>query len=78
MTAAAGRPQGAILLSSYQQLDQFVRAFADGQLNLLFLLGRPGPARLDSAIAYEHAITGPEFSPELAGCRGEGEVTVLS
>ena len=42
MTAAAGRPQGAILLSSYQQLDQFVRAFADGQLNLLFLLGRPG------------------------------------
>ena len=42
MTAAVGRPQGAILLSSYQELDRFVRAFADGQLNLLFLLGRPG------------------------------------
>ena len=42
MTGAAGRPEGAILLSSYQQLDRFVRAFADGQLNLLFLLGRPG------------------------------------
>ncbi len=42
MTVAAGRPEGAILLDSYQQLDRFVRAFADGQLNLLFLLGRPG------------------------------------
>ncbi len=42
MTAAVGRPQGAILLSSYQELDRFVQAFADGQLNLLFLLGRPG------------------------------------
>ena len=42
MTAAASRPEGTILLSSYQELDRFVRAFADGQLNLLFLLGRPG------------------------------------
>ncbi len=42
MTGAAGLPEGAILLDSYQQLDRFVRAFADGQLNLLFLLGRPG------------------------------------
>ena len=42
MTGVVGHPEGAILLSSYQQLDRFVRAFADGQLNLLFLLGRPG------------------------------------
>jgi hypothetical protein len=36
------QPQGAIHLASYQQLEQFVRAFAAGQINLLFLIGPPG------------------------------------
>ncbi len=35
-------PQGAIRLSCYQKLEQFVQAFANGHLNLLFLLGPPG------------------------------------
>ena len=42
MTCSARRPQGAIRLSSYRELEQFVQAFAKGQLNLLFLLGPPG------------------------------------
>ncbi len=42
MTCSGRRPQGAIRLSSYRELEPFVRAFAKGQLNLLFLLGPPG------------------------------------
>ncbi len=42
MTCSAGWPQGAIRLSSYRELESFVKAFANGQLNLLFLLGPPG------------------------------------
>ncbi len=35
-------PPGALVLRTYQQLDQFVEAFATGTLNLLVILGRPG------------------------------------
>ncbi len=35
-------PHGAIVLDAYQQLDQYVEAFADGALNLLMIIGRPG------------------------------------
>ncbi len=35
-------PPGALVLGTYQQLDQFVEAFATGTLNLLVILGRPG------------------------------------
>ena len=35
-------PQGAVRLSTYEELDSVVQAFAAGKLNLLFLLGPPG------------------------------------
>ncbi len=35
-------PQGAIVVQTYRELDQFVGAFAEGLLNLLLIIGRPG------------------------------------
>ena len=42
MTRSWEPPQGAMILRSYRELDQFVGAFAEGLLNLLVLIGRPG------------------------------------
>ena len=42
MARAPEPPPGALVLRTYQQLDQFVEAFATGTLNLLVILGRPG------------------------------------
>jgi len=42
MAPSCGQPQGALVLRTYQELDQFVGAFADGLLNLLLIIGRPG------------------------------------
>ncbi len=35
-------PPGALVLRTYRELDQFAEAFAEGLLNLLVILGRPG------------------------------------
>ena len=42
MPQPSKRPKGAIRLSSYRDLDQYVLAFAKGHLNLLILIGAPG------------------------------------
>jgi hypothetical protein len=42
MARSFEQPPGALVLRTYQELDQFVGAFADGLLNLLLILGRPG------------------------------------
>lgn len=39
------RPAGAILLSTYDALECYVRAFANGHINLLILVGPPGLAK---------------------------------
>ena len=42
MARSGEPPQGAIVLRTYRELDQFVEAFAEGLLNLLLIIGRPG------------------------------------
>ncbi|MFH1746961.1 MAG: hypothetical protein ABIG44_07945 [Planctomycetota bacterium] len=42
MARSREQPPGALVLRTYQELDQFVGAFADGLLNLLLIIGRPG------------------------------------
>jgi hypothetical protein len=42
MARSFEQPPGALVLRTYQELDQFVGAFADGLLNLLLIIGRPG------------------------------------
>jgi len=42
MAPSCEPPQGALVLRSYRELDQYVGAFADGLLNLLLIIGRPG------------------------------------
>jgi len=42
MARSATTPKGAVTLTSFAALDEYVRAFADGKLNLLILIGRPG------------------------------------
>jgi hypothetical protein len=39
------RPDGALVVRSYEQLGRFVDAFARGRLNLLVVVGRPGLAK---------------------------------
>ena len=42
MCQSKKRPQSAISVTRYQDLDPFVEAFANGHLNLLVLVGAPG------------------------------------
>ena len=59
-------PQGAIRLSRYQELEQFVSAFAAGQLNLLFLLGPPGVQKsrlLQAAVGSQGAWIDGSVTP---------------
>ena len=39
MTARITKPQQAFTVTTYDELHRFVRAFADGHLNLLILIG---------------------------------------
>ena len=48
MAKIRARPEGALVVRSYAQLDPFVTAFADGKLNLLIVIGRPGLAKSQS------------------------------
>jgi hypothetical protein len=41
----AGRPDGALYLTSYARLHQYLHAFAEGHLNLLILVGQAGIAK---------------------------------
>jgi len=41
-------PEGAVRLTSYTQLDEFVKAFAAGHLNLLIVVGSAGTAKSHS------------------------------
>ena len=36
------RPKHTIILYTYQELDQYARAFGSGHLNLMILVGAPG------------------------------------
>jgi hypothetical protein len=45
MPKPAPRPKGALTVRTYAHLDQFVAAFAQGRLNLLIMVGRPGLAK---------------------------------
>ena len=40
-----GRPEGAVHISTYRQLEDFISAFAAGHINLLILVGAPGLAK---------------------------------
>lgn len=42
MARSSKSPDNAIIVSTYQELDKFVRGFSDGHLNLLVLIGAPG------------------------------------
>ena len=52
--AQSARPKNAMLVTTYAVLDQFVRAFADGKFNLLFIIGPPGVQKSRSV----HAAVG--------------------
>ena len=39
---ARNLPDHAVRLTTYDELDTYVRAFAEGHLNLLMILGNPG------------------------------------
>jgi hypothetical protein len=41
----SGRPDGALILATYERLHAYLRAFARGHLNLLILVGSPGVAK---------------------------------
>ncbi len=60
-------PTGSVRLTSYEQLDQFVRAFADGHLNLLIVVGRAGTAKSHSV----RRVVGKK------GCWIEGNATAF-
>ncbi len=42
MARSCEPPHGALVVRTYGELDQFVGAFAEGLLNLLVIIGRPG------------------------------------
>ncbi len=42
MARSGEPPPGALVVGTYRELDQFVGAFAEGLLNLLWIIGRPG------------------------------------
>jgi len=42
MARSGEPPQGVLVVWTYGELDQFVEAFAEGLLNLLLIIGRPG------------------------------------
>ena len=42
MARSGEPPPGALVVGTYKELDQFVGAFAEGLLNLLWIIGRPG------------------------------------
>lgn len=48
MPKPASLPPEAVTVSTYRDLDRFVRAFASGHLNLLLLVGGPGLAKSQS------------------------------
>jgi hypothetical protein len=48
MSRESPRPRGALVVCTYEHLQQFVDAFARGHLNLLILVGRPGLAKSQS------------------------------
>src|SRR5262245_15094688 len=48
MAKPAPRPRGALVLRRYAELDRYVHAFAQGRLNLLIVVGRPGLAKSQS------------------------------
>jgi hypothetical protein len=40
-----GRPDGALTITTYERLDKYLKAFAEGHLNLVILVGRGGLAK---------------------------------
>ncbi|MBI1902934.1 MAG: hypothetical protein HYS13_17695 [Planctomycetia bacterium] len=62
------RPNRAIEISTYDDLDRFLRRFADGHFNLLMIIGRPG---LQKSRAVRAVV------PEDAVCWIEGNATAF-
>jgi hypothetical protein len=57
MASSAKLPLHALHLSTYGELDQYVRAFADGHLNLLMLFGPPGVGKSRCVrLALNHGV----------------------
>jgi hypothetical protein len=45
MASTSPRPQGALVVTTYRELQQYAQAFAAGHLNLLIVCGAPGLAK---------------------------------
>ena len=43
--ARGGRPDGALVVTAYARLQEYLQAFAQGHLNLLILVGEAGTAK---------------------------------
>jgi hypothetical protein len=82
MTNPRKRPRNAIVLRRYEDLDPYVKAFAAGKLNLLFLVGEAGlqksrcvrravEAGGDKALHLEGHVTAFEMYRELHAHRDE-------
>ncbi len=57
-------PVDAIPVSTYQDLDRYLRAFAQGTLQLVMLLGRHGTGKtqhVKTAIGVKHSIPNPQY-----------------
>ncbi len=48
MSDQTTRPKQSVVVTTYAELEQYVRAFAAGNLNLLILIGRAGLAKSQS------------------------------
>jgi len=55
MSRLKTKPQDATVLTSYAELDRYVRAFADGHLSLLIVIGSPG---LQKSTAIQQTLPG--------------------
>ena len=44
-TSKKGRPKGALYIVTYKRLEDYIRAFANGHLNLMILVGEAGIAK---------------------------------
>ena len=67
MASTSQRPEGALLVTTYRDLQQYAAAFARGNLNLLIVCGAPGLAKSRTL----HAALGPK------GCWIEGNATAF-
>ncbi len=56
MSRSPEPPPAALVLRTYRELDQFVGAFAEGLLNLLLIIGRPGVQKSQTVQRGERTV----------------------